>query len=128
MNSLLEVIQNGKTNVGSKVALQIKEDNGYFRVTYDELYQGAQKIAYSLRQFGIRKSDMIGIMTENSPFWGMAFFGILWVGAIVVPIDTKLKEHSVFSLVAHSGCKVIFVSSKFKDMIKAMAKNSHSNP
>lgn len=128
MNTLINIIQNISSSYSFKTALQIKEGENYFRVTYQELQDSAQKIALSLKELGIKKSDTVGLITENTPYWGMAFFGILWSGGIAVPIDNKLKEHSILNIIEHSQCKVIFTSLKFKDSIIEVSKISTCKP
>jgi long-chain acyl-CoA synthetase len=128
MNTLINIIQNISSSYSSKTALQIKEGESYFRVTYQELQDSAQKIALSLKELGVKKSDTVGLITENSPYWGMAFFGILWAGGAVVPIDNKLKEHSILNIVEHSQCKIIFTSSNFKESMERVSKESSYKP
>ncbi len=127
MNTLVHFIQN-TSSFGSKIALQIKQEKNYFKITYQELHDSSQKIAIALKNIGIRKGDRIGIMTENHPFWGLAFFGVLWAGGAVVPIDSKLKDHSIQNIVHHSECKVIFTSSKFKSLLLAIVEKAPSQP
>lgn len=129
MNStIVNLLENSSSRLGPKVALQIKDGENYFRVTYQELSDASQKIAQTLRQLGIKPSDTLGLITENSPYWGMAFFGSLRAGGTVVPIDNKLKDHSILNIVEHAQCKVIFTSSKFKPVIDAVIQKTTHKP
>lgn len=128
MNTLIHLLEKAVSNFGSKTALQIKEGENYFKISYQELYDSAQKIACALKGLGIQKGDRIGLLTENTPYWGLTFFGSLWSSATVVPIDQKLKEHSVQNIINHAQCKAVFVSSKFKESLHNIAPALSSKP
>ncbi|MBI1884009.1 MAG: AMP-binding protein [Chlamydiae bacterium] len=128
MNTLINILERAHGSFASRIALQIKEGENYFRVTYQELYEWAQKIALALKAQGLKPSQRIGLITENSPYWGMVFFGALWAGGVVVPLDNKLKEHSILNILDHAECTVIFTSLKFKETIVSVAKNAKVQP
>ena len=53
---------------------------------YRELQQSAHYLASMLHGTGIGADDRVAILAENSPHWGIAYFGILTAGAVTVPI------------------------------------------
>jgi len=128
MKAITQFLENSFQNFGSRTALQIKEGDHYLTWTYEELFLSSRKIARFLKSTGVRKSDRIGLITENTPYWGLAFFGILWTEATVVPLDSKLKEHSIAKILEHAECRVIFSSAKFFDMIQTIVQNQKSQP
>lgn len=69
------------------------------------------RIAHALEDFGIRRGDRIGLLSENRPEWPMADMASLLLGAVTVPLYTTLTpEQSAFAL-NDSGCRLIFLSS-----------------
>jgi long-chain acyl-CoA synthetase len=128
MKAITQFLENSYQNFGSRTALQIKEGSQYFKRTYQELFLSSQKIARFLKSIGVQKSDRVGLITENTPYWGLAFFGILWTEATAVPIDSKLKEHSIAKILEHAECRVIFSSAKFLDMIETIVQSQKFQP
>ena len=54
--------------------------------TYQELDRATQHVAVLLKSAGIGKGNNVAILAENSPHWGIAYFGTLICGATTVPI------------------------------------------
>ncbi|HAN43290.1 MAG TPA: long-chain fatty acid--CoA ligase, partial [Sphaerochaeta sp.] len=58
--------------------------------TYKEARQQFDKVARWLVAHGIKKGDRVAVTGKNSPEWGIAYMGIVYMGAIVVPVDNAL--------------------------------------
>jgi len=80
--------------------------------TYEELDRASQHVAVMLRSAGIGKGDNVAILAENSPNWGVVYFGTLICGATTVPILPDFRAVEVRSILEHSGAKTVFVSGK----------------
>jgi long-chain acyl-CoA synthetase len=63
-----------------------------------------------LNSWGIRKGDKVVILSTNMPNWGVAFFAISTLGAVVVPILPDFSISEINNIVRHSEPKVLFVS------------------
>ena len=73
-------------------------------LTYEELWQGARKVAAGLQQRGIRSGETVAIMLPTGKNYFFSFYAILMAGAIPVPIyppvrRSQLEDH----LYRHSG-------------------------
>ena len=62
------------------------------RLTYAQVNAMANQFAHGLVKAGIRKGDRICICCPNLPYFPIMLFGILKVGAIVVPLNVLLKR------------------------------------
>ena len=80
--------------------------------SYEELDRATQHVAVMLRSAGIGKGDNVAILAENSPHWGIAYFGTLICGATTVPILPDFRAVEVRSILEHAGAKTVFVSGK----------------
>ena len=85
---------------------------------YKELENAARHIAIMLQSAGIESGDKVAILSENSPQWGVAFFGILTCGATSVPILPDFQGPEILSILEHSEAKAIFVSGKLLHKLK----------
>src|SRR3954451_4228123 len=64
-------------------------------VPYGGLDAASQRVAGLLRTSGVRPGDRIGIMLPNVPYFPIALYGILRLGAVAVPMNPLLKEREV---------------------------------
>jgi long-chain acyl-CoA synthetase len=80
--------------------------------SYEELDRATQHVALMLRSAGIEKGDKVAILAENSPHWGIAYFGTLICGATTVPILPDFRASEVRSILEHAGVKTVFVSGR----------------
>jgi long-chain acyl-CoA synthetase len=97
-----------------QIVLQMKQDDGYDTYTYRDLYNNAQSIAKTLVKRGIRKGDRVAIVLENRPEWVFIYFGILFAGAIAVPLDPQSLVDDLKYFFENSASKVIFTSDTFQ--------------
>ena len=60
---------------------------------------------------GIQKGDKVALVGRNSSRWGIAFFGVLSYGAVVVPVLHDFKSENIHNIVNHSEAKALFAGS-----------------
>ena len=81
-------------------------------LNYDESLVLIQSVARWLYSKGIRKGDRVALTGKNSPEWSVAYLGILFAGAIVVPIDYQLRNEETDLLIKTAGAKILFVDEE----------------
>lgn len=79
--------------------------------TYKEARQQFDKVARWLVAQGIKKGDRVAVTGKNSPEWGIAYMGIVYMGAIVVPVDNALTSAEIEHLVDFVEIKGIFMDA-----------------
>ncbi|MDR2718170.1 MAG: AMP-binding protein [Treponema sp.] len=84
-------------------------------LNYTEALQRVESLARWLHSKGIRKGDCLAVTGKNSPEWAVAYLGILFAGAIVVPIDYQLKTDEIDLLIKTAGVKILFVDEEKHD-------------
>src|SRR5579862_1366877 len=57
--------------------------------TYRELRVRSLRVAGWLRKQGVREGDRVVLWAPGSPWWVAAYFGSLYAGATVVPLDLR---------------------------------------
>lgn len=76
--------------------------------SYGELSSQSLFIAGVLRQqFSVKPGDRVGLWLKNCPEFIPSLFGILQVGAVVVPINNFLKPDEVSYILRDAGIEVI---------------------
>lgn len=87
-------------------------------LTYKEFGEKVKSISAFLEERGINKGDKVALLSENKPNWGVAYFAITSMGAVVVPIMTEFSTGEIQHIIRHSGCKAIFVSAKLFEKVE----------
>ena len=57
--------------------------------------RAAARVATLLERAGIEPGDRVGVMLPNTPAFAIAFYGIMYRGAVAVPMNPLLKAREV---------------------------------
>ncbi len=76
-------------------------------LTYRELADGTDRVSALLWQRGIRKGDRVAFLGENSPEFLQLLFGAAQLGAVFVPINTRLAPPEIAHVIGDSGARVL---------------------
>jgi long-chain acyl-CoA synthetase len=77
------------------------------RVTYAELWAQARGYAAALAELGVRPGDRVALMAGNVPDFPRAYYAILSLGAVVVPIHLLLTAEEVAFVLRDSEARVV---------------------
>jgi long-chain acyl-CoA synthetase len=77
-------------------------------LTYDQLDEWSARVAGLLAARGVEPGDRVGLMLPNVPQFPMLYYGVLRVGAVVVPMNPLLKAREIEFYLGDSGAKLIF--------------------
>ncbi|MCF8393063.1 MAG: AMP-binding protein, partial [Melioribacteraceae bacterium] len=98
-----------------------KTGDEYEGLSYNEMHKLVQKFAAGLISIGIEHGDRIALISEGRNDWVMSELGILYAGAINVPVSIKINELNDLKFrLDHSGCKSVIVSKGQVDKIKSI--------
>jgi long-chain acyl-CoA synthetase len=102
---------------GKKTAVVMDER----RLSYAQLDEASNKIANALLGMGIKKGDRVAMLLANSPEFAAIYFGVVKIGAVAVPLDTKYKLTELTSLFNDAQPKVLVAESSFlKPLVPAL--------
>lgn len=76
-------------------------------ISFKEIHESALKFANYLRSLGVEKGDRVAIMLPNCPQSAIAYYGILYVGAVVVQTNPLYTERELAYQMSDSGAKAI---------------------
>ena len=90
------------------------DTNTWESTTYKDTLAKAKRIAAGLMALGIQKGDKVSYLCEGRDMWVIGELGVLYAGAVNVPLSIKLGEiHDLVFRVKHSDSKYI-ITSKFQ--------------
>jgi len=75
--------------------------------TYAELHRGATRLAHGLRQRGIGRGDRVAFLGLNSVELVVAMFATAQLGAVFVPVNTRLAVPELAYVLEHSGASLL---------------------
>ena len=88
-----------------------KPADHWTETTFEQTRLEAYRVAAGLMSLGINKGDRISLLSEGRNLWVIGELGILYAGAVNVPLSIKLEEGSdlVFRI-RHSDSRFVMVS------------------
>ena len=119
-NNFYEIISFHAKKRGSKTALFVDDE----KISYADILSKADKLASFLSQKGVKKSDKVALFLRNSPEFVYAIFAISKLGAIIVPINTFLKEDELSYILEDSGASVLLASCVHDKVVNSSAASS----
>lgn len=96
--------------IGSRYPKRVAIVFGAKKVTYHQLREITKKVAQALYRLGIREKDKVGLWLHNCPEFVYAYFAILRLNAIVVPINSMFKREEAKFVIEDSGAKILVCS------------------
>jgi long-chain acyl-CoA synthetase len=104
-----------------------KTNGEYEGLKYSQMRSLIHKFSAGMMQLGIQKGNRSALISEGRNYWVAAELGVLYAGAVNVPISTKIEELNdlKFRLV-HSGCRFVVVSKNHAEKIRKI-KNDLSD-
>lgn len=81
-------------------------------LTYNQALDKIENLAYWLAENGVKRGEHVAVSGKNSPEWAIVYLGVLFAGAIIIPIDYGLHDHEVENLLKVSNPKFFFVDEE----------------
>ncbi|MEG3062105.1 MAG: FadD3 family acyl-CoA ligase [Comamonas sp.] len=88
-------------------------DAGALRTSYAELDRMALAVTRALMAYGIEPGDRVAIWAPNAREWIVSALGILCAGAVVVPVNTRMKGLEVGYILEKSGARLMLSTGEF---------------
>ena len=86
--------------------------------TWERVNKDVLSVMAFLEKNGICPGDKVALLSTNMPNWGVSFFSITFMGAVVVPILPDFSNTEVSNVLEHSGAKAIFISTSLLQRIE----------
>ena len=90
------------------------DTNEWESTTYEDTLKKAKRIAAGLMALGVQKGEKVSYLSEGRDMWVIGELGVLYAGAVNVPLSIKLGEaNDLVFRVKHSDSKYV-ITSKFQ--------------
>ena len=90
----------------------------YESISYRDIYKQIIKISDYLKGLKL-KNDKIGLISENSVFFIVSYFGIMKSGNIAVPLSTKIEKNELSKIIKLCSIEQFFIQDKFIELLNS---------
>lgn len=121
MKSIIQFFEESVEKFSNNIYLWEKPGDKYEGTTYGETKKQVYEFAAGLMCLGIKKGDRLSLISEGRNSWVIGELGILYAGAVNVPLSIRLGADEIRFRVNHSESRMILASSaqalKVKEVI-----------
>jgi long-chain acyl-CoA synthetase len=111
MKTLIQLFEQTTEQYKNNVLLLEKTMDHFEPTSFLQARERVHKFAAGLMALGIQKGDRLALLSEGRNDWVISELGVLYTGAINVPLSVKLTEDADLRFrLSHSGTRMIIVS------------------
>jgi len=93
---------------GAREALHFKGR----RWSFAELSPGVEQLAHGLIALGVRPGEKVALWMVNRPEFIEAMFAVMKIGAVLVPINTRLRTEDTAYILGQSDSAVLIIADR----------------
>jgi fatty-acyl-CoA synthase len=82
------------------------------RSTFADLAAGVDRVARGLVALGVRAGDKVALWMLNRPEWIETAFAVVKIGAVLVPVNTRLRTEDVAYIVDQSDAGTLILAER----------------
>jgi long-chain acyl-CoA synthetase len=111
---------------GEAPFLWAKKEGQWRSISWGETAEQVASLAAALRRIGLRRGDLVMLVSENRPEWCIADLAIMAAGCVSVPTYTTNTERDHQHILDDSGARAVIVSSQklAKNLLPAAVRSS----
>jgi fatty-acyl-CoA synthase len=94
--------------------------DGETRLTYEQFFTRCDGWATALTRLGVGQGDRVAYLSLNTHSQLEAFFAVPQIGAVLVPINFRLKPPEIEYILQHCGAKVVCAHADFLETVESV--------
>ncbi|WP_200816487.1 acyl-CoA synthetase [Salirhabdus sp. Marseille-P4669] len=118
-NTLGDLLARTRERFPNKFAIAYKDE----RLTYAELDDVVNQTAHAFLEAGMKKGDMLTVMSKNSLDFVIVNFALARVGAIMIPINYMLTSGDVEYILKHAKVNGFIASEEYAPVLNSASKD-----
>ena len=120
--TIIDFVEKYTHDYADHVFLREKVDNAWTETTYAQTREQAHTIGAGLMALGLQKGERVALLSQGRNLWVTAELGILYAGAVNVPLSIKLAEASdlLFRIQHSDACYIIASEQQLPKIRKIM--------
>lgn len=81
-------------------------------ISYREMWSTVEGLALAFRDFGVKRGEHVGIMSDNRKEWLLTDLALLSIGAIDVPRGSDSTDDEMGYILSHADCELVFAENE----------------
>lgn len=90
-------------------------------VNYAELHALVNRAANAFLGLGVAKGDRVPLLLNDGPLYAACVLGLMKIGAVVIPLNTKLKPEDYKFIATDCGAKLLVHDPVYADVLSEVA-------
>lgn len=82
-------------------------------LSYGDCADKISRLASTLKQWGLQPEDRVGLWLYNTPGFVLSYFAVLSLGAVVVPINTRLTGEELATILRDADARLLITAPDF---------------
>ena len=107
-----DVFHNRVHKYGNRLAIEKKMEGVWQGATWNEYYDRARAVSLGLWSLGVKKGNMVSLLSENRLEWLYTDMGSLGIGACIIPVYPTLAAEEIEYIINNSESKIIVPENK----------------
>src|SRR5215471_8419359 len=88
--------------------------------TWQQSIDRISRVAGALSALGVRRGDRVAILALNSDRYLELMYAMPWIGAVMVPINTRLAAPEIEYILTDSGATALFIDTAMSHHLTAL--------
>ena len=127
MKTIIDFFHDSVSQYPNNPFIWEKTTDKYKPFTYSEIKQEVELFANALLALNTKENTRIALLSEGRRHWLISELAILSIGAINVPLSTKLEaDHDLTFRINHSGAETIIASGNQLEKIRIIQDSLNS--
>ena len=125
IDDMRSLVEESAQNFPDSIAISYKDkpsDKEVKKVTFTQWRDDVRHLGTSLIAKGLREEN-IAIVGENTYGWCCAFFAVMGIGSVTVPVDKELPIEDIDGIITTTSCKAVIYGKTAEEKIKELLKN-----
>lgn len=122
IDDMRSLVEESAQNFPDNVAISYKDkpsDKEVKQVLFTQWRDDVRHLGTALIARGLREEN-IAIVGENSYGWCCAFFGVMAIGSVTVPVDKELPVEDIDGIISTTACKAVIYGKAAEEKIKEL--------
>jgi len=119
MQTIPDFFEESVKKFSDNIYLWEKKGTAYEGTTYQQVKLLVEQFASDLLSLGVKHGDRIALLSEGRNAWVVSEIGMLYIGAINIPLSVKLSEpDEILYRLKHAGASMAIVSGNHAKKIR----------
>ena len=100
--------------------------SGDVRLDYRTFVDRVARLAAALRDLGMGDGDRVAMLAANGQHYIEYYFGVLWGGGVIVPINSRFALPEMIEQIRDAGPTILIVDGNFAETGAQLAESAPS--